>query len=199
MLIRTRVLTAAPALILAAFSIFPSTPARALIWNVSASFSGDFSGTATGTAVTDGTEAVIGQTYSISSVTGFLNDLGQSFPISGPTNFQSATNTFVYNGPGTPIFAASATGISWSFLVVSSFAVNTNLYNPTGPGDVTAWRTNFGQSGTVTSSSVTPVPTPTPGPLPLLGAAAAFRWSRRLRRRQHALVGDQPKTEAATV
>jgi hypothetical protein len=186
MQIQSRVFCAVPPLLLGAFVVLGSAPARALSWNVSATFTGSFSGTATGTAVTDGTEAVIGQTYTISSITGVLNALGQSLPISGPTTYQSASNTFVYNGPGTPIFAAGATGISWSFLF-SSINVNTNLYNPAGPGIVTAWRTSFSQSGTVTSSSITPVPTPTPGPLPLLGAAAAFRWSRRLRRRQRSL------------
>jgi hypothetical protein len=171
---------------LAAASVLACTPAHALSWNWSASFAGSFSGTATGVAITDGSTPVIGQTYTITSITGTLSALGESLPITGPNSYQSATNTFTYNGPGTSIFAASANGISWSFPYLG-FTVNTNLYhynNPgSGPGIVNAWRTSFGQSGTVTSSLVTPVPVPTPGPLPLMGAGAAFGWSRRLRRR----------------
>jgi len=172
-----------PAVALGGLAVMGATPAQALSWDFSATFAGDFVGTASGTAITDGSEPVIGSTYTISSVTGILKALGQELPISGPTNYQSATNTFVYNGPGTPIFAAGATGISWSF-PFSSFTVNTNLYNPSGPGLVSSWRTSFGQTGTITSSAISPSPTSTPGPLPLMGAAAAFRWGRRLRRHQ---------------
>ena len=168
------------AIFLAALS---SGPAHALSWSFTASFAGSFSGTATGTAITDGAAAVIGNTYTINSITGSLTSptLGSNLPISGPINYQSATNTFTYNGPGPSIFAAGATGISWSF-PYSIYTVKTNIYNSSGAGNVNAWRTDlFGQAGTIASSSITPVPTP--GPLPLFGAGAAFGWSRRLRRR----------------
>lgn len=53
-------------------------------------------------------------------------------------------------------------------------------------GPVTILGTDFsGSDGAITSSSLSPVadPAPVPGPLPVLGAAAAFGWSRRMRRR----------------
>lgn len=158
-------------------------PAHALTWYVSATFGGALAGSSTGVAVTDGTEAVIGQTYTIQSITGVLNALGQTLPISGPTGYQSATNTFVYRGPGSEVEAASATGISWS-VPYSGSTINTNLFNPSGPGLINTWRTSNNLTGSVLSSSISVVPEPAPAPLPLLGAAAAFRCSRRLRRRQ---------------
>lgn len=49
----------------------------------------------------------------------------------------------------------------------------------TTTGLVGTWTIN----GTSESINVYIGPTPTPSPLPLLGAAAAFGWSRRLRKR----------------
>lgn len=195
MKIRSKTVSLIPALglaVLASGAVLGAAPAHALSWYVTSTFAGALAGTASGIAVTDGTQAVVGQTYTIQSLTGILNALGQSLPISGPTTYLSATNNFVYRGPGVTSDLASATGISWS-VPYNGSTVQINLYNPSGPGPITNWQASLGQSGTVTSYSIVPFPEPAPGPLPLLGAAAAFGCSRRLRRRQRqALASTSP-------
>jgi hypothetical protein len=153
--------------------------AHALDWNFSFSF--DNGDTASGTMTTDGTSAVAGQTYTITSISGTFK--GQSITGLGTIPFGSAVNQFEWTGVA-------------HLLRLLQVLHGPRLAGQQGLGRATPTLLAlitlrcgkfFGNSsGNLTSYSISPVsssPAAAPGPLPLLGAGAAFSMSRRLRRR----------------
>ena len=165
------------------------SPALAITWNWS--FQTDIqdqfgSGTFT---TADPPPPVAGTIYTITSIAGTYSRGGTTYDITG---LKSQTdNTFKWDGTSlSPILAMTA-GIS--FFTDSAGSRYVNLYTiPSACPEVYCAikraLTDFGGSnGRPTSSSLVPVqgpaPSGVPGPLPLFGAAAAFGWSRQLRRR----------------
>ena len=92
-------------------------------------------------------------------------------------NFNNADNMFSWDGTSFSEIIASDRGFSFR----TSGGFDVNLFSAAGFGPVNAAEIG-NQLASVTFSSLEPV-LPVPGPLPLFGAAAAFGWSRRLRRR----------------
>ena len=176
----------------ASFAILAAPyPARALTWNWSASFANSTS--ASGTFQTAGITPVIGQTYTIASIAGTDNLSGTSLPITGLSTFAAATNTFQWAGYSSPVISTFG-GISWSvagqpdrnlycrFGSPSFCITQSSTFKPVT--DIIFAPDASGQNPlAINSSSLSSVTEAVPGPLPLLGAAAAFGWSRRLRRR----------------
>jgi hypothetical protein len=139
--------------------------------------------TVSGTFETAGTTPIIGQVYTITSISGSVN--GEA--ITGLNNVTGA-NTFKWNGSPSSIVTNNV-GIHYNI-----GAVSWNLYcsdcgffgNPSYKA-ANSWNDSIASTGLISSSSLSPVSPPAgvPGPLPLFGAVAAFGWSRRLRRRVH--------------
>jgi len=107
---------------------------------------------------------------------------------SNATAFASAvgTNLGTPNNPYGPLFAHSydpnyedGTGVIISIVFADFIQGNTifnnGIINPSDPFTVYAQATLY--------TAPTPAPAPAPGPLPLFGAAAAFGFSRKLRKR----------------
>jgi hypothetical protein len=161
-----------PSLCLAAgvAALATAAPAQALTWNFSVSL--DNGETATGTFETAGTTPVLGQIYTITSISGSQNGVA----ITGFDPIQGAT--FQWNGSPSSI----VTDNIGDYYKIGN--VNWNLFfGAEAYGAVDNW-VNEVTLGSISSSSLSPAsPAGVPGPLPLFGAAAAFGWSRRLRRR----------------
>jgi hypothetical protein len=158
-------------------------PVDALDWTFTVS--NDIGQTATGTFTTNGVAHVVGQTYTISNIAGSH----QGFAIGGISNFGGPSQTFQWDGA---TFDPDINGIEY-FYGFFPFTSAMRFYSSAGAGYGTAdsWE-GYDSSGTlflsgnVTNTSLTPAspsPSSAPGPLPFFGAAAAFSWSRRLRRR----------------
>jgi len=171
-------------------TLFVPNAARALTWNWSAT--GPV-GSAQGTFTTAGTTAQAGVTETITGVTGTYTrsntppnntiDNG-TYTITGLSSFQSADNTFKWDGSNASLLIANNNGILFSFANTNS---ELNIFpSSAGYGAVAFFGSTFsGNDGVITSSTLVPQQPQqdVPGPLPLLGAGAAFTWSRRLRRR----------------
>jgi hypothetical protein len=159
-------------------AVATAAPAQALTWNFSATLDG-INQTVSGTFETAGTTPIIGQVYTITSISGSVN--GEA--ITGLID-SAGSNTFQWNGSPSSL-VSDYIGINFSTL--SEIFINLYL-NSEGSGGyeaVDVWGTNS-NGGVISSSSLSPViPAGVPGPLPLFGAVAAFGWSRRLRRRVH--------------
>jgi hypothetical protein len=130
-----------------------------------------------------------GGTIQVSSLTQTLATSPLDFTVETGTgtfnvraNFSSANGSRITYQSGAYLwdaenfdFGASNT-TQWQDLLVRPYnPVSTSFgrfqwYSPAGIGDITV-------------SSITFKSIPAPGPLPILGAAAAFGWSRRLRKR----------------
>jgi len=166
--------TLAAAAALATLAV-PST-AHALDWNFSIQYSnGDI---ASGTFTTDGTAAVPGQVYTISSISGTHAGIA----ITSLSGVGGASQKFQFNGS---TINGDGGGISYSY---STSEFNAYVVGG-GFGPLNTWDKfvsgSLSSQGSVASSSISPVSSSSsvPGPIPLLGAGAAFGWSRRLRRR----------------
>jgi hypothetical protein len=154
-----------------------ATPAHALTWNWTADTAGCPS---SGTLETDGSTYVANQNYNVISitgdicgwtVTGLYEGVGSIVAWDGTeaSPFLSLTNAS-YNGVFFTVQQGAATN-DWNWE-----SVDTGNLEPIND-------TNY--NGNITFSQLTPAnsPDPVPGPLPLMGAAAAFGWTRKLRRR----------------
>jgi hypothetical protein len=111
------------------------------------------------------------------------NRRGTAYSITGLSSLGGASNLFQWDVSSASSILTNSGGISFSF----DNGEGLNIYSNLGGFNViNQLTTTFsGLDGVITSSSLNPVaaPEPVPGPLPLLGAAAAFGWSRRMRRR----------------
>jgi hypothetical protein len=141
-------------------------------WSFTTEISDQFG---SGTFTTADVTPAPGVFFSVIGIHGTYNRNGISYSISGLSGAFGATNNFQWDG--TTISPMILTGGGISFEVGSDVV---NLYNGLGLGHPDLTYSSFsGRNGGVTSSKLTPVP----GPLPLLGVAAAYRWTRTLRRR----------------
>jgi len=124
--------------------------------------------------------------------TGFNNSIDAYRLSSGPSVLNGTVNAFatsvsgrstqLFGSGGAPVFAIESGYVSGNQIVSSATFSNTTLAGLgfTTTGLIGTWTlTNGGDQIQVFLSSSAAVP----GPLPLLGAAAAFGYSRRLRRR----------------
>jgi MYXO-CTERM domain-containing protein len=152
-------------------------PAKALDWNFS--FQYDNGESASGTFTTNGVAVVVGQVYTISSISG--THAGHA--ITGLSGAGGSNQDFEWTGS---TFYADSSGIGYAY---STYEFN--IYHAGPPyGSIDLWGRfsagNLDNTGAVSSSSGSSVSSSSssvPGPLPLFGAAAAFGWSRRLRHR----------------
>ena len=121
--------------------------------------------------------------------------LSSVFNISGPTSLLGAGGSFGTSPLGTGIWTALSGGAS-QFAIASSYASGSSIvstatfanrtlasFGLTTPGVVGTWSLLNGEQTVDSIQAIVGAPAAVPGPLPLLGAAAAFGWSRRLRRR----------------
>jgi hypothetical protein len=90
-------------------------------------------------------------------------------------NPSSANNNCIDSANTTPVTSSTTTNL------LTNLNANSPIPGILGPGDYTFWiqQVSGDSRYTFTVQSVQQ----TPGPLPVVGAAAAFGWSRRLRRR----------------
>ena len=160
--------------------------AQALTWNWS--FTGDFS-SGQGTFTTAGSTPVADAIETITAITGTYTRFGNNdnkdgtYSITGMSTLYGASNTFKWDGTSASSIVTDGPGIS--FWVDSGNEVNVyREYGPNSYGSTDDIVTTFsgGRDGIVNSSSVSPVAN-VPGPLPILGVAAAFGFSRKLRKR----------------
>jgi hypothetical protein len=153
-----------------------ATPAQAITtwdWSFTTSISDQFG---SGTFTTADVVPTANTTYAIIGISGTYNRGGSAYAITNLSSFNQADNLFQWDGTSLSSILATQGGISF---VAGGLGIN--LYKlGSGYGPVDSQRTQFqGADGAITSSSLNPVP----GPLPLFGAAAAYSWSRQLRRR----------------
>ena len=117
-----------------------------------------------------------GVTYALTDISGTYHRAGIPYAITGLSSAFQANNQFQWDGSTLSAILSDNKGISFT---AGLTAVNLSHF-PSGFGPINGLQSDFnGTDGNITSSRLIPVP----GPLPLLGAAAAFRWSRTLRRR----------------
>ena len=179
--------------------------AQALTWNWS--FTGDFS-SGQGTFTTAGSTPVADAIETITAITGTYTRFGNNdkedgtYSITGMSTYAGATNTFKWNGASASPIITNFDGISFGvgLASITGFAEQVNLYRRgAGVGSVTmigygpavdidttfAGYESAGNDGIINSSSLSPLSSPAsvPGPLPILGLAAAFGFSRKLRKR----------------
>jgi hypothetical protein len=160
--------------------------AQALTWNWS--FTGNIS-SGQGTFTTAGSTPVADAIETITAITGTYTRFGNNDPgvgtysITGMSTFAGASNTFKWDGTSASPIVTDGGGIS--FGVDSGNKVNI-YYNGFNYGSANLTATSFsGPNDNINSSSlssVSPVAN-VPGPLPILGLAAAFGFSRKLRKR----------------
>jgi hypothetical protein len=161
-----------------------------------------------------GTPQVIATFVNSGHLKGQLSGSG-SFLCTGPNNFHpnyNVTGPVGFGGNGEIFPADSVSGFSFEFApsthylpgmrIDSSYVlgqpfISSATFNGeslasqgfTATGLVGTWTID----GTSESFNVYIGPTATPGPLPLFGAAAAFGWSRRLRKRIAAPLSTPPQ------
>jgi hypothetical protein len=117
-----------------------------------------------------------GVTYALTDISGTYHRAGIPYAITGLSSAFQANNQFQWDGSTLSAILSDNKGISFT---AGSTAVNLSHF-PSGFAPINGLQSDFsGTDGNITFSRLTPVP----GPLPFLGAAAAFRWSRTLRRR----------------
>jgi hypothetical protein len=115
-------------------------------------------------------------TYSILDIDGTYYRNGITYNITGLSNFGGASNEFQWDGTVLSAILSDNSGISY---VLDDSTTEVNMYfNNASFNAINNVSTTF-DGLNIVSSSLTPVP----GPLPLFGAAAAYSWSRRMRRR----------------
>jgi len=156
--------------------------ASALTWNWS--FNGGSLPSAQGTFTTAGSTAQANTLETITGITGTYTDLGGiSRTITGLGTLGGASNEFQWDGSNASPILTDDEGIS--FILDTLEEVNIYYASPVGFGNVNRFATTSTSPNSVSSSLLSPVQAPSsvPGPIPLFGAAAAFGWSRQLRRR----------------
>jgi len=169
--------------------------ASALTWNWS--FNGGPLPSAQGTFTTAGSTAQANTFLTITGVTGTYTDLdGISRNITGLATYGRATNRFQWDGSNaSPIITESFAGISFvldlppppvDYGNLGEVVIYNGSFSP-NPGRINVFASRYLPTFTIQSSLLSPVSAPSsapvPGPIPLFGAAAAFGWSRQLRRR----------------
>ena len=130
-----------------------------------------------GLFVTEDVVPTANTTYSILSISGVYAQSGVPYRIDGLSFFNGSDNIFQWDGNSSSDIIASGNGISFR----TSGGFDVNLYSSVGLGPVNTIKRGT-QNLNVPLSRLYPE-LPVPGPLPVFGAAAAFGWSRRLRRR----------------
>jgi hypothetical protein len=153
-----------------------ATPAHALTWNWTADTAGCPS---SGTLETDGSTYIANQNYNVISISGDIC----GWTVTGlNVGVGTLRNTISWDGTEDSAIQANSIGVIFNV----QQGVTTNVWNWSS-SDFGALEpiilTNY--NNTITFSRLTPAnsPDPVPGPLPLMGAAAAFGWTRKLRRR----------------
>ena len=171
----------------ALLATWAAAPAQALTWNWS--FTGDLT-SGQGTFTTAGTTAQAGITETITAITGTYTRSGTggvdgTFQITGLANsIFGGSQIFQWDGTNTSQIISDYKGIEFTTsngTVVIQFNSAPGFFS-----SVNITGTTFaGADGSISSSTLSPVlaSSPAPSPLPLFGAAAAFGWSRQLRRR----------------
>jgi hypothetical protein len=166
--------------------------ASALTWNWS--FNGGPLPLGQGTFTTAGSTAQANTLETITGITGTYTDTsGISSTITGLGTLLGATNTFQWDGSNSSPIIINFDGIA--FILDTLGEDNIFYFNPpsnTGYGgingsieaDSTIPATGFSLIfSSLLSPVLAPSSAPVPSPIPLFGAAAAFGWSRQLRRR----------------
>jgi hypothetical protein len=157
-----------------------TTPAQAITtWDWSFTGPGPRSGS--GTFTTADVVPTANTIYDILGISGSINLLGTTYDILGLSTFGGAVNKFSWDGTSLSKINSDLNGIS--FETSGGFDVKIHYSQPLGFGPVTAMKYSNTTVPTFISSSSLQPQQPVPGPLPLFGAAAAYSWSRRLRRR----------------
>lgn len=154
-------------------------PAHALTWNWTADTSGCPS---SGTLETDGSNYVANRSYRITAISGDIC----SWTVTGlnTSSNQNSINFISWDGSQNSPILSIINGIE--FDVAQANPIQNATWRWWSGGTTTfepVLQTNY--NGDITFGQLSPAnPTnPVPGPLPLMGAAAAFGWSRKLRRR----------------
>ena len=123
------------------------------------------------------------------------SNISDIYTVTGPTSFGSANqfNAASVSGISTGIFGAinqfyiDPNYVNNSPIVSTATFSNTSLtdlqLSSQGPGVIATWSINGSPETIELRIGSLPSSTAVPGPLPLFGAAAAFGWSRKLRRR----------------
>ena len=157
-----------------------ATPAQAITtWNWG--YGLDNADFASGTFTTADVVPTVDVTYDILGISGTANLGGTDYQITGLSGYYGPDNTFRWDGTSLSPILATGSGISFSTLS----GPDLNIYfGAPGYGGISFVADNMGGTQNVESSILNPVP----GPLPLFGAAAAYSWSRQLRRRISAKV-----------
>jgi hypothetical protein len=157
-----------------------ATPAQAITtwdWSFTTDISDQFG---SGTFTTADVVPTANTTYAIIGVYGTYNRGSSVYAITNLSSFNQPDNFFQWDGTSLSSILATEGGISF---VAEGLGINIYKLGD-GFGPVGFQRTEFqGSDGAITSSSLQPNQNLVPGPLPLFGAAAAYSWSRRLRRR----------------
>jgi hypothetical protein len=161
--------------------------ASALTWNWS--INGGPLPSGQGTFTTAGSTAQANTLETITGITGTYTDTGGiSSTITGLGTLLGATNTFQWDGSNSSPIITNFDGIA--FILDTLGQVSIYYFNPpsnTGYGGINRYVTESNVMYSISSSLLSPVlvpsSAPVPSPLPLFGAAAAFGFSRQLRRR----------------
>jgi hypothetical protein len=153
-----------------------ATPAHALTWNWTADTGGCPS---SGTLETDGSAYVANQNYTVTGISGDVCGWTVTGLNEGVGDLK---NVIAWDGTQSSPLLANSNGVFFS--VQLGAAINDWNWSSSNLGALEPInQTNY--NGAITFSQLTPAnaPDPVPGPLPLMGAAAAFGWTRKLRRR----------------
>lgn len=153
---------------------FPAQAVTIWQWSFSTDLADQFG---EGTFTTADVTPNPGVTYALIGITGTYHRDGTSHTITALSSAFQANNVFRWDGTSLSAILSDNRGISFT---AGSTPVNISHF-PSGFDAINGLQSDFnGRDGNITSSQLNPVP----GPLPLLGAAAAYRWSRSLRRRR---------------
>ena len=162
--------------------------ASALTWNWS--FNGGPLPSGQGAFTTAGSTAQANTLETITGVTGtYIDSNGISRTITGLVNLFGATNQFQWDGSNASPIITDYDGIAFALDTLDQVVIYYyNGTDNTGSGGITDYILAAGVPyGPLSSSLLSPVLSPSsapvPSPIPLFGAAAAYGWSRQLRRR----------------
>ena len=160
-----------------------SNPAQAITtwnWSFTTNIADQYG---SGTFTTADVVPTAGVTYPITAISGTYNRAGTIYNILGLSTDVGADNTFQWNGTSSSPIIATYDGISFQVsdgVIASDVKMYYDNFSSNDFEPISETTTSFpGSDGSVSTSSLNPVP----GPLPLFGAAVAYSWSRRLRRR----------------
>jgi hypothetical protein len=156
-----------------------ATPAQAITtWDWSfTNLSGSRSGS--GTFTTADVVPTANTTYDILGLSGTYSHSGTTYDILGLSSSAGADNTFRWDGTPSSSIISNGNGIVFT----TSGGISVKIYSISGLGPINGTRSSLNGNLYILSGSTLQPQQPVPGPLPLFGAAAAYSWSRRLRRR----------------